>query len=66
MKTHFPTLTEITGIVEGTYERLISDHITKISWMPSTIHRIPGRDTPDLKIKKEKLPTLHFLRVVKN
>lgn len=47
---NFSTLTEINKIVEGSYERLISGHVTKISQLPSTMHRTPGRDTPDLKI----------------
>lgn len=39
------SLTEITGTVEGSYERLGSDSVTKISCLPSTIHRAPERNS---------------------
>lgn len=54
MKTTFPSLTEITEIVAGSYERLNCYHVTKISWLPSMIHRAPESVSPDLKITEKR------------
>lgn len=63
MKKISPSLIEITKIVAGSFERLISDHVSKISWWPSTTQRAAGRDSPNLKIKeKTKAANIAFSR----
>lgn len=54
METTFLSLTKITETVEGTSEKLRSDHATKISWLPNMGHRDPGKGGPNLKVKEKR------------